>query len=189
MKLNKAAFSLILPIFLSVNNSFPQTSDIRPFELKTGREAAIISSGAAIGITGLIVILNNDRLTKDEINSLNPDDVNKFDRVAIGPYQKDMLGDALLYSSYLFPLSFLAYDETKNDFSTLALMYGEVLLINHSLNALVKGLTKKPDHSFMIIPVHQKKYFRLMPGILFIQDTHQPPLRIRFLLQRFFPNI
>lgn len=143
MKLNKAAFSLIHLIFLSVNNLFPQTSDIRPFELKTGREAAIISTGAAIGITGLIVILNNDRLTKDEINSLVPDDVNKFDRVAIGPYQKDMLGDALLYSSYLFPLSFLTYDETKNDFSTLALMYGEVLLINHSLNALVKGWTKK----------------------------------------------
>jgi membrane-associated phospholipid phosphatase len=84
---------------------------------------------------------NNDPLTLSEISLLNPLDVNKFDRIAIGPYQSDVLGDVLLYSSFMFPLTFLTYDKTKEDFGTVALMYGEAVLLNASLNALFKALT------------------------------------------------
>ncbi len=114
-----------------------------PFELNPGKEAAIIGAGAAIGITALIVVSNNDKLTEDGINSFKPEDVNKFDRIAIGPYQEDVLGDVLLYSSYMLPLTFLAYDETREDFGTLSLMYGEVVLLNAGINGLVKGLTTR----------------------------------------------
>lgn len=143
MIFDKALYSLILYIFLSFNCSFSQSTNEEPFKLSTRKEAAIIGVGSAIGITALIVVLNNDHLTEDEINSLHPEDVNKFDRIAIGPYQEDFPGDALLYSSYLLPLTFLTYDETREDFGTLALMYGEVFLINKGINALVKGLTTR----------------------------------------------
>jgi membrane-associated phospholipid phosphatase len=133
------ALSVIFPFtFL-----FPQSSQDNPFELISGKEAAIIGAGAAIGVTAFLIMSNNDKLTEDKINSLNPDEINGFDRIAIGPYQEDVLGDVLLYSSYMLPLTFLAYDETREDFGTLSLMYGEVVLLNAGINALVKGLTTR----------------------------------------------
>lgn len=139
----KALSSLFLTFFLSFNLTFSQISGEGPFELSTGKDAALIGAGSAIGIAALIIMLNNDELTEEKINLFKPEDVNKFDRTAIGPYQEDILGDALLYSSYLYPLTFLAYDETRDDFGTLALMYGEVVLINNGINAMVKGLTMR----------------------------------------------
>jgi membrane-associated phospholipid phosphatase len=143
MILNKTAFPLVLSFLLSLNFSFSQNTGEGPFELNTGKEAVIIGAGTAIGIAALIVVLNNDKLTEDGISLFKPEDVNKFDRIAIGPYQEDVLGDVLLYSSYVFPLTFLTYDETREDFGTLALMYGEVFLLNKGINALIKGLTTR----------------------------------------------
>jgi len=143
MNFYKSISIFALSVIFSFSFLFPQSSQEKPFELIPGKEAAIIGAGAAIGITALIVVLNNDKLNEDGINSLTPEDVNKLDRIAIGPYQEDVLGDALLYGSYLLPMTFLTYEETREDFGTLSLMYGEVVLLNAGINALVKGLTTR----------------------------------------------
>ena len=132
-----------LSIIFSFKTSFSQSTQDGPFELSLGKEAAIIGAGAAIGITALLIMSNNDKLTDDGINSLNPEDISRFDRIAIGPYQQDVLGDALVYSSFLLPLTFLANDDAKEDFGTLSLMYSEVVLLNAGINGLVKGLTTR----------------------------------------------
>lgn len=143
MILNKTFYPLILSFILSFNLSFSQNSGEGPFKLSTSKEAVIIGTGSAIGIAALIVVLNNNKLTEDRINTIQPESVNRFDRIAVGPYQEDFLGDALLYTSYLYPLTFLTYDEAREDFGTLALMYGEVFLLNKGINALIKGLTTR----------------------------------------------
>jgi membrane-associated phospholipid phosphatase len=134
---------IAISLIYSSNVSFSQSSNNKPFELSPGKEAAIIGAGAAIGITALIIVSNNDKLTKDGVNSLNPENIGGFDRIAIGPYQEDALGDILVYSSFLLPLTFLAYNDTREDFGTLSLMYGEVVLLNAGINGLVKGLTTR----------------------------------------------
>jgi len=134
-------FSLSFLFFL--NFSFSQSTGDGPFKLTSGKEAAIIGTGAAVGITALLIMSNNDKLTEDGVNSLNPENIGGFDRIAIGPYQEDVLGDALVYSSFLLPLTFLAYNDTREDFGTLFLMYGEVVLLNAGITGLVKGLTTR----------------------------------------------
>ena len=141
MKFSRCTAYLFVILFLSNNNSFAQKKD--PFELNLTKETIIITSGAAAGVTALSILLNMDQLKIDEIISLNPLDVNEFDRLAIGPVQDDHLGDAMLFSSYLMPLSFLANDYARKDFGNLVIMYGEVLLINASINGIVKGITKR----------------------------------------------
>jgi len=132
-----------LSIIFSFNTSFSQSTQEGPFELSFGKEAAIIGAGAAVGVTALLVMSNNDKLTEDGINSLKPDDVNGFDRIAVGPFEEDKLADFILYGSFLLPVTFLTYEETREDFGTLSLMYGEVVLINAGINGLVKGLTTR----------------------------------------------
>jgi len=141
MKYSRCTAYLFVILLLSNSNSFTQKKD--PFELTLTKETVLITSGAAAGITALSILLNMEQLKIDEINSLNPIDVNEFDRSAIGPLKDDHLGDALLFSSYLMPLSFLANDDARKNFGNLVIMYGEVLLINASINGIVKGITKR----------------------------------------------
>jgi membrane-associated phospholipid phosphatase len=141
MKYSCSAAYLFLILYLSLDYSFAQKKD--PFELTLTKEAVLITSGAAAGVTALSILLNMDKLSIDEINSLDPLDVNKFDRVAIGTALDDHLGDGLLFTSYFMPLSFLANDDARKDLGNLAIMYGEVLLLNASINGIIKGLTKR----------------------------------------------
>jgi membrane-associated phospholipid phosphatase len=134
---------IALSVIFSFSFSFAQSTQNGPFELSLGKEAAIISAGAVVGAAAFLIMSNNSTLTEDGVNSLSPDDVNSFDRIAVGPYQDDVLGDALLYSSFLLPVTFLTYEDTREDFGTLSLMYGEVILVNTAINGLVKGLTTR----------------------------------------------
>jgi len=143
MNYNRSIFLFALSIIFSLNITFSQSSQKSPFELKTGKEAAIIGAGALLSISALLVMNNIDNLSDEKINNISPENVNAFDRIAIGSFSEDNLGDALLYGSFLLPLTFLTYDQTREDFGTLALMYGEVVLLNAGINGLVKGLTTR----------------------------------------------
>ncbi|MCW8809482.1 MAG: phosphatase PAP2 family protein [Ignavibacteriaceae bacterium] len=139
MKFTRVISSLVISILITFNFSFGQNGSTSPFKLDFTKEAILLGSGAAVGATALLIISNLDPLTMEQINDLNPDDVNSFDRQFIGPLHPDHAGDILLVGSYLLPLTFLAVDDTRKDFWDLGLMYGEVLLINAGLTGIVKG--------------------------------------------------
>jgi membrane-associated phospholipid phosphatase len=144
----RASSYTFISIILLCHFSFPQTLTDEPFDVDTDKEIIISGIGAAIGTAAIIAMVNTKPLNVSEINSLNPMQVNGFDRIAIGPYESDFLGDFLLYSSFAFPLTFLAYDKTQEDFGTISLMYGEAVLLNASINGLVKALTLR-DRPFV----------------------------------------
>ena len=138
MKFSRAIALFFISIFISYNSSFGQSST-SPFKLDFTKEAILLGSGAAAGVTALLILSNLDPLTTEQINALNPNDVNSFDRQFIGPLHPDNAGDILLAGSYLLPLTFLAVDDTRKDFWDLGLMYGEVVLINAAITGIVKG--------------------------------------------------
>lgn len=138
----KFFISLLLVILLS-NFSIAQIKSGKPFEIDFTRESIIFVAGSVASVAAFTVLEKVNPLTFDEINLLNPEDVNGFDRDAIGPYQEDVAGDVLLYTSYLLPASFLLNGQARNDFLDLVLMYGEVLLIQASINGIVKGTVQR----------------------------------------------
>lgn len=139
MNFSRTIATLLISIFISFNSSFGQNSNSSPFKLDFTKEAVLLGSGAAAGVTALLILSNLDPLTTEQINALNPNDVNSFDRQFIGPLHPDNAGDILLAGSYLLPLTFLAVDDTRKDFWDLGLMYGEVVLINAAITGIVKG--------------------------------------------------
>jgi len=143
MILHKTALLLLALVLLSSPNNIAQDEDYSPFKLDIAREAVIYGAGTVAGIAALALISKLSPLTVDEVNALDPADVNSFDRSAIGPKGEENTGDFLLFASYALPLSFLAFEDTRNDFPELLLMYGEVLLITGSLNGIVKGVVKR----------------------------------------------
>jgi membrane-associated phospholipid phosphatase len=134
---------LILQIVVLTSFNFGQNNNHKPFSLDFTREAVLFGSGAAAGITSLIIVNNIKPLTTEEINLINPADVNGFDRGAIGPYKEDQVGDVLLYTSFALPATFLLNERMNKDFFDLALMYGEAFLINASITGIVKGIVAR----------------------------------------------
>ncbi|UCH64417.1 MAG: phosphatase PAP2 family protein [Ignavibacterium sp.] len=143
MILHRTVLLLLALVFHLNPINHAQNEHYSPFKLDVTREALIYGAGIVSGITALALLSKLPPLTVDEVNALNPADVNSFDRSAIGPKREENAGDFLLFTSYLLPLTFLAYEETRNDFPELLLIYGEVLIITGSLNGIVKGIVKR----------------------------------------------
>jgi membrane-associated phospholipid phosphatase len=114
-----------------------------PYQLQRGRELWLVGAGTAVGVTALWLIDQVEPLTPDEIAALNPDDVNSFDRGAIGPWREVDSGDRLLTVSYFLPLTFLIRPDTRHDWRTLGLMWGEALLIQAAVNGVAKGAVER----------------------------------------------
>jgi hypothetical protein len=119
---NKCAISNSSNQSFSLIKSNNPIDDHSPYELDRNREILLLGSGGILGITGLALINNIQPLTLEEIYQLDPADVNKFDRHAIGPYRTYKAGDFLLYGSLLLPLTFLSNKEMKRDIKILGII-------------------------------------------------------------------
>ncbi len=135
--------------FISNNQTVPSFEDpdsinfVSPYDLELKRELILLGSGALLNITGLIIADNITPLTEQEINELDVNDINSFDRNAIEPHREEFNGDLLLYGSFLLPLTFLANDNTRRDWQMLGAMWLEVMAIQSGINLIVKGLAKR----------------------------------------------
>jgi membrane-associated phospholipid phosphatase len=85
-------------------------------------------------------------------------DVPAFDRGTITTKKAVTAGDLLLFGSLLFPFTFFSHEETKKDINTLAVMTGEVFVLQLGLNFLVKTLTQRirPYCYDENTPLHEK---------------------------------
>ncbi len=133
-------FSLLL--FTSIQSScFAQS----PYKLDGPRESIIFGSAIGLGIIGLTVNDDIVPFTLDEINALNRDDVNKFDRSATYNWSpaagnaSDILAAALILSPALLALS----NEVRNDFTPVLTMYFQTLILAETLPLTLKGITQR----------------------------------------------
>jgi membrane-associated phospholipid phosphatase len=153
--LNKNTKALILLfLVLMCGAEYAQTRDVAadepsgepytsPFTLDLTRELLVFGTAAAMWATGAVIINGLDPLTDEEIYALDPDDVNKFDRGAIGIRRETQAGDTLVSASIFLPLTFLASGATRRDMAMLGVMAVEVLMLNQGLNWMAKGLARR----------------------------------------------
>jgi hypothetical protein len=82
---------------------------ISPYNTELKKKIILLGSGALLNITGLIITNNISPLTLQEINELDVNDINSFDRNAIQPHRESLNGDLLLYGECLQNLSDIFY--------------------------------------------------------------------------------
>jgi membrane-associated phospholipid phosphatase len=135
--------------FISNNQSSLSFEDadsinyLSPYNLELKKELFLFGSGVLLNITGLIIADNIEPLTLQEINELDVNDINSFDRKAIKPYRESLNGDLLLYGSFLLPLTFLANDNTRHDWQMLGVMWLEIMAIQSGINLITKSLAER----------------------------------------------
>ena len=141
---NQFIFRLIfsLLIFTSIQSScFAQS----PYSLDGKRESILFISAIGLGVFGLTVNDDIVPFTLDEINALNRNDVNNFDRGATYNWSptagntSDILVSALILSPALLAFS----DEVRNDFTPVLTMYFQTLILAEALPLTLKGITQR----------------------------------------------
>jgi membrane-associated phospholipid phosphatase len=127
---------IICSIFLFGNSAFSQS----PYNLSLKKEAAFVGSGLVFVGLGAYLQDKVEPLSEQEIAGLMKSDINKFDAVAIGNNSeaaKDF-SDVIENGGLILPLVFLAGKDTRSHFGQIALMFGEVYLINKGLTTIAK---------------------------------------------------
>ena len=118
----------------------PASGAESPFRLERTREAALLTAGGTLAIGSLILTSAVTPLTQQEIATLDPGDINSFDRESIEPYRAIHAGDALAYTSYLFPLTAFARADTRRDWETIGVMWVEATALNLGINSVTKAI-------------------------------------------------
>lgn len=78
--------------------------------------------------------------------TLNPNDVNPFDRLATHYSSENAhrMSNYFWYGSQALPILFLAGKDTRKDFGEIGLIYGETVLINAGMTFLAKSTFRRP---------------------------------------------
>ena len=116
-----------------------------PYELNTTREVSLIGGGALLVGSSILLGNNVEPLTREEIELLDINAIPKIDRYAARQWSipAQRFSDVLLYSSFAYPLLFLADEKGRDNIGKIGLFTLQGLLINTGLTNLTKVLAKR----------------------------------------------
>ena len=132
-----------IAVFLLLSNQFAFGQG---YELKTAREAILLSAGAAGTTTSILLRNKRQPSTLEDLGELNLEDVFAVDQLSAGNYRRgaQITSDVLLHTSYALPLTLLAFEESRADAGTIGLILLETIALNETLTGITKALVRRP---------------------------------------------
>lgn len=100
-----------------------------PYKVNLAVDIPLTAVTCTYTLIGFSKIYNKDRLTLEEVNSLDPQHVNRFDRSATHHFDEkwSKVGDYCFYGSMPLPLVLLVDKKMRNDFPRIILLYLETM--------------------------------------------------------------
>lgn len=138
--------NLSIVLLLFTFNIFIAAQNTSPYELNFKKEAILLGLG---GIGSLHAVNLQQKnivpLTIEQINVLNPEDVNSFDRSATRNWSPDAAkgSDYFLYASAALPFPLMADRPIRNDAFIAGTMFVETVLINLALTDYTKYIARR----------------------------------------------
>jgi membrane-associated phospholipid phosphatase len=99
------------------------------YKLNLAVDIPLTAITTSVTLFGFSKIYNKERLTVEEVESLDPRNVNRFDRSATRQYNESFsrFGDYLFYGSMPLPVLFFVDKKMRKDFIKLATLYLEAM--------------------------------------------------------------
>ena len=116
-----------------------------PYELDQRLDVGLTAGGVALFAGAAAAYWGQEPLTAEEIEGLDPADINGFDRSATtqwSPTARDVSNELVL-PLMAVPLGLAIATPGSRQSWTVAAMYGEVLLIGNGLGELLNGVTNR----------------------------------------------
>lgn len=118
-----------------------------PYEFGIKKELPFLIVGAGLTTTGLILrgTNNTPTFTVEDLNNLDRNDINSFDRGATYNWNQQALNvsDILLVSSIFIPTLLLVNQNPRADFGPLVVMALEVAMVNYGLTSMTKNIANR----------------------------------------------
>lgn len=131
------AMSILFAFLWQANIAVAQN----PYELSWQKDLPVGLVASGLSLSGTFLEVNTPILTSSEIASLNPNDVNPFDRPTTSrwsPKASD-LSDVFLLGTAASPFLLLGDRGARKDWLTIGVMGGEAFLLNYGLTYTFKG--------------------------------------------------
>ena len=132
----KLLLFLLFPTFLTGQS---------PYQINWKADIPILIGGGASLVTGRILSNSLSPVTMEFVASLDPNDVNSFDRPAINKTSSfaRSSSDYLLFSSISYPFLLLADKKIRNSIGIVGFLFVETTLLSNGLTTLAKGSFKR----------------------------------------------
>lgn len=116
-----------------------------PYQLNTKKEIAFFGTGLASAGTGIYFRANTPVFTSAELENLNINNINGFDRVATNFFslKADETSDIFWYGSQVLPFLLLAGEQSRSEFGKIMVLYGEAAILNSGLTLLTKYTVRR----------------------------------------------
>ncbi|MFT4536520.1 MAG: membrane-associated phospholipid phosphatase [Saprospiraceae bacterium] len=143
------SIEFIALFFLSINlltgqMSFSSVDEIKesPYRFKLGGEIAFVIGGAAGRLGGEAIISNITPFTEKELEALDANSVNAFDRSGTSQFSLSArtTSDHIRNATYALPLLLLFDKQMGDNWKDIIVIGGEALLVNSGVSTLSKGL-------------------------------------------------
>ncbi len=137
---------LMLFVLLTASSAVGQEDDHdhshSPYQFNWKHETAIAAATVVYFGGGVALDYTRSGLTHDQIAALDPNDVNRFDRRAIGNSLEKgtLVSDILLGTSFVLPTAVLAVKRCRADALLIGLMWVEVAGLTLGTTEYVKSL-------------------------------------------------
>lgn len=132
--------SIILILVLSVIhvNIYSQEDIDKVYRINKWGSAAVIAAGYGLNYFGTQRILNKPMISEETLESLNPNDVNSFDRIALSQNYSNYLNykeqsDILLLTSLLLPVTLALDRKIRSQALDVGLLYLKTFVITDLL--------------------------------------------------------
>lgn len=112
------------------------------YQLSTKLDGSLLAGGIVGTTTSLILRNQHAPLTAAQVNLSQASEISSFDRSATNNYSLSFkaASDITLYTAYAFPLVALSFPEIRSDWLTLAVMFGEMVMLTETATGITKVL-------------------------------------------------
>jgi len=117
-----------------------------PYQFNTKQEATILGLGIASASAGVYFRSQTPIFTTTELEVLNTQNINAFDRVATNHFslRAHETSNYFWYGSQALPFILLAGEISRKEFPKVFLLYTETALLNAGLTLLTKYTVRRP---------------------------------------------
>ncbi len=111
------------------------------YDLDASTELAVGATGVGLFGVGYLANRGFEPLTPDDIASLDPSEINRWDRTAVDNWSPETarVSDYLMIASAIAPVSLMLSEPGRNQANIIGVMYLETIMINQGLTYLLKN--------------------------------------------------
>lgn len=135
----------ILLLLFVLSQLAPIHAQQRVYDINLKKEVKVLGLGVALNTAGYILLNRADRANIEDINQLDPSNLNGLDNSAVDNFSEsaERFSDVILYTAATFPFVAYSFKKCRNEEWGIFLMGIETFLLTSGITTITKSIAKR----------------------------------------------